>query len=135
MVEIEDESADAPATTWRGAFLLLLMAGAVGAVVLVVVGVGLLIDINGPGCHGEFPFCTTPSQQSARHLFAEVCGVGVLLYLVAALPAFRARRFNWSHVFLGAVIALAIAAVIVDPVSHLEYEGGSGQWFIGSWPL
>jgi hypothetical protein len=33
-----------------------------------------------------------------------------------------------------AVIVLAVAALVSDPVSHLSSEG-SGQWFVSRWPL
>jgi hypothetical protein len=75
----------------------LILVGAAAAVTLVVVGVNLLTDINGPECHREFPACTTPTQQSVRQTFAMFCAVGVLAYLVAAPPAVKALRFNWSH--------------------------------------
>ena len=64
-----------------------------------------------------------------------LCGLGVLAYLLAALPALKARRFNWSHVVIGLVIALAVLVVVTNPVSHLRSEAGSDQWFVTSWPL
>jgi cell division protein FtsW (lipid II flippase) len=115
--------------------LTLVAVGTVAAVWLIVTGVRLLTDIHGPGCHGEFPFCTTPTQESVRQTFAMFCGVGVLAYLVGALPALPARRLAWAHVLLAAVILLAVAALIADPVSHLSSEAGTDQWFVSSWPL
>jgi ABC-type Fe3+ transport system permease subunit len=122
-------------TEWRVAILALILVGAAAAVALVVVGVNLLSDVNGPECHGEFPVCTTPTQESARQTFALLCGVGVLSYLVAAPPAIKAGRFKWPHLIIGVVIALAVLALVTDPVSHLRSEGGSDQWFVADWPL
>lgn len=119
----------------KPAWVALVTLGAIAAVTLVVVGVNLLTEINGPGCHGEFPFCTTPTQESVRQTFAMFCGVGVIVYLVAALPAVKAGRLNWSHVLIGLVIALAVLALVTDPVSHLRSEAGGDQWFVSIWPL
>jgi hypothetical protein len=123
------------ATEWRVAILAVIVVGTAAAVALIVIGVNLLTDINGPECHGEFPVCTTPTQESARQTFALLCGAGVLAYLVAALSAVKAGRFNWSHIIIGVVIALAVLALVIDPVSHLRSEGGSDQWFVANWPL
>jgi lysylphosphatidylglycerol synthetase-like protein (DUF2156 family) len=117
------------------AAVALVVLAVAAAVVLIVVGVELLSEINGPECHGEFPVCTTPSQHSVRQSFAAWCAVGVIAFLAAAPYALKARRFNWSHALLLVVIAMALAAVIADPVSHLQREAGSDQWFISSWPL
>lgn len=106
---------------------MLVFFGAAAAVVLIVVGVDLLTEIHGSECHGEFPVCTTPTQQSARQTLAVLCAAGVLAYLVAALPAVRARRFNWAHGLVGLVIILAL---VIDPVAHLSSEAGGDQWFL-----
>jgi hypothetical protein len=129
------ESSRGPAAEWRLAFLIWAFLGAVAVVVLILVGASLLTGINGPECHGEFPVCTTPSQQSARQSFAVFCGLGMFAYLVAAPSAVKAGRFNWSHLVIGAVIALAVLALVIDPASHLRSEAGSDQWFVASWPL
>jgi len=128
-------NSDAHATDRRLARYAVVFLGAVAVAVLIVAGVALLNAIIGPECHGEFPVCTTPSQQSARQSFAMLCGLGVLAYLLAALPALKARRFNWAHVVIGLVIALAVLVVVTNPVSHLRSEAGSDQWFVTSWPL
>ncbi len=113
----------------RGLLRGLTLVGAAAAVFLVVLGVKLLSDIQGTECHGEYPVCTTYGQQSARQTLAMFCGAGLFVYLVAARPAFRARRFNWAHLLVAIVIALAILALVIDPISHLRSEEGSGQWF------
>jgi hypothetical protein len=115
--------------------LVLVALGGVAAIVLIFTGVGLLIDIHGPGCHGDHPFCTTPTQESVRQTFAIFCGIGAIAYLVAAAPGLRARRLNWAHGLLVAVIALGVVALVTDPVSHLRSEAGGDQWFVSSWPL
>jgi multisubunit Na+/H+ antiporter MnhE subunit len=135
MEEVRAGTSDSHASVWRLARYVLVFFGAIGAAVLVVVGVTLLNGIDGPECHGEFPVCTTPSQQSARQSFAMLCGLGVFAYLLAAFPALKARRFTWLHIVIGLVIALAVLALIMDPVSHLRSEAGSDQWFVTSWPL
>jgi hypothetical protein len=135
MEEAQAESSRGHAAEWRLAFLIWAFLGAVAGVVLILVGVNLLTGINGPECHGEFPVCTTPSQESARQSLAVLCGLGVFAYLVAAPSAVKAGRFNWSHLVIGAVIAFAVLALVIDPTSHLRSEAGSDQWFVASWPL
>jgi hypothetical protein len=135
MEEVPAGNSDAHATDRRLARYAVVFLGAIAAVVLIVVGADLLNAIDGPECHGEFPVCTTPSQQSARQSLAMLCGLGVLAFLLAALPALKARRFNWLHVVIGLVIALAVLVLVTDPVSHLRSEAGSDQWFVTSWPL
>jgi glycerol uptake facilitator-like aquaporin len=125
-----DDGRDGHAPARRVVALVLVLCGAAAAIVLIVVGVNLLTEIHGSECHGEFPICTTPSQESARQTLAAFCAVGVLAYLVAALPAVRARRFNWAHVLVGLIIIIAILALIIDPLSHLSSEAGSDQWFL-----
>lgn len=134
MEEVRAGNSDTHATDWRLARYAVVLVGAIAAAVLIVAGTALLNAIDGPECHGEFPVCTTPSQQSARQSFAMLCGLGVLAYLLAALPALKARRFDWSHVVIGLVIALAVLVLVTDPVSHLRSEAGSDQWFVTSWP-
>ncbi|HEX9967914.1 MAG TPA: hypothetical protein VGB06_08200 [Solirubrobacterales bacterium] len=134
MEEVRAENSDAHATDWRLARYAVVLVGAIAVAVLIVAGAALLNAIDGPECHGEFPVCTTPSQQSARQSFAMLCGLGVLAYLLAALPALKARRFNWLHVVIGLVIALAVLVLVTDPISHLRSEAGSDQWFVTSWP-
>lgn len=134
MEEVRAGKSDAHATDRRLARCVVVSLGAIAAVVLIVAGAALLSEIDGPECHGEFPVCTTPSQQSARQSFAMICGLGVLAYLLAALPALKAKRFNWLHVVIGLVIALALLVLVADPVSHLRSEAGSDQWFVTSWP-
>ncbi len=119
----------------RAAPLAVVLIGAAAAVVLIVVGVNLLSDINGPECHGEFPVCTTPTQHSVRQTFAIWCGVCVLFFLVASRPALSARRIGWPHLLIGVVIVVAVVALAADPVSHIQSEAGSDQWFVNSWPL
>ena len=135
MEEVRAGNSDTHATDWRLARYAVVLVGAIAAAVLIAAGTALLNAIDGPECHGEFPVCTTPSQQSARQSFAMLCGLGVLAYLLAALPALKARRFDWSHVVIGLVIALAVLVLVTDPVSHLRSEAGSDQWFVTSWPL
>jgi hypothetical protein len=135
MEEVRAESSRFNAMVWRPALIALASLGAVAAVVLVVVGVRLLSGIGGPACHGEFPVCTTPSQESARRSLAILSGIGALAYLVAAPSALKVRRLNWAHLVIGAVIALAVLALVTDPVSHLSSEAGDNQWFVASWPL
>lgn len=125
----------ANATEWRLIRYVVVFLGAIAAAVLLVAGITLLSGIDGPECHGEFPVCTTPSQQSARQSFAMLCGLGMFAYLLAAFPALKARRFSWLHVVIGLVIVLAVLVVVADPVSHLRSEAGSDQWFVTSWPL
>ena len=134
MEELRVRDSDAHATVGRVARCVMVFLGAIAAAILIVTGVSLLSGIDGPECHGEFPVCTTPSQQSARQSFAMLCGLGLLAYLLAALPALKARRFTWLHIVIGLVIALAVLALIMDPVSHLRSEAGSNQWFVTSWP-
>jgi hypothetical protein len=110
--------------------LALVATGALAAIALLMTAVGLLIGMKGPGCHGEYPVCTTPSQESVRRVFAIYCGIGVLAYLLAARPALRARRLGVAQAFVIAVIVLAAVAVAVDPASHLQSEAGRGQWFV-----
>ncbi len=134
MEEVREGHSDAHATDWRLARYAVVLVGAIAVAVLIVAGAALLSAIDGPECHGEFPVCTTPSQQSARQSFAMLCGLGVLAYFLAGLPALKAGRFNWLHVVIGLVIALAVLVLVTDPVSHLRSEAGSDQWFVTSWP-
>lgn len=134
MEKVRVRDSDAHATERRVALCVMVFLGAIGAAILIVTGVSLLNGIDGPECHGEFPVCTTPSQESARQSFAILCGLGVFAFLLAALPALRARKFNWLHVVIGVVIVLAVLVLVTDPVSHLRSEAGSDQWFVTSWP-
>ena len=134
MEKVRAGNSDAHATDWRLARYALILVGAIAVAVLIVAGAALLNAIDGPECNGEFPVCTTPSQQSARQSLAMLCGLGALAYFLAALPALKARRFNWLHVVIGLVIALAVLVLLTDPVSHLRSEAGSDQWFVTSWP-
>lgn len=108
-----------------------MLIGGLAAVALVALAVSLLIDISGPSCHGEFPFCTSPTQRSAREFFAAICGFGVLAYLLTVGPAFRGARLAQALVV---VIILAIAGIVIDPLSHLD-GGTDPQWFIGHGPI
>lgn len=135
MEGIQAKSGRPHATRWRGALLSLVLLGAVASAILILTGINLLNDIRGPECIGEFPVCTTPSQQSVRQSLAVLCGMGLLAYLLVASTAAKSRRVNWSHAIIVGVIVLAVLALIADPVSHLQSEAGSGQWFVASWPL
>ena len=118
---------------WRwvaGATLVLI--GGLAVIALLAIGVSLLVDINGSRCHGEFPFCTSPTQRAAREFFAAICGFGVLAYLLTVGPAFRGVRLAQALVVV--VIILAIVGIIVDPLSHLD-GGTDTQWFIGHGPI
>jgi cell division protein FtsW (lipid II flippase) len=135
MEEVRAGNSNPHATDWRLTRYVVAFLGAVAVAVLIVAGVSLLSAIDGPECHGEFPVCTTPSQQSARQTFAVLCGLGVVAYVLAVLPALKARRFHWSYVVIGVVIVLAVLILITDPGSHLRAEAGSDQWFVASCPL
>jgi hypothetical protein len=131
-VSVGEEQLESPtvhATGRRVIVVLLVLLGAAAAITLAGVGVGLLTQMHGSECHGEFPVCTTPSQQSARLTIGLLCAVGVLAYLMAARPAFRVERFSWAHIVVGIVIVLAILALLTHPTAHLSSEAGSGQWF------
>ena len=134
MEKVRVLDSDAHVPEWRAARSVVVFLGAIAAAILIATGVSLLSGIDGPECHGEFPVCTTPSQESARQSFAMICGLGVFAFLLAALPALRARQFNWLHVVIGVVIVLAVLILVTDPVSHLRSEAGSDQWFVTSWP-
>lgn len=89
MEKVRAGNSDAHATDWRLARYALILVGAIAVAVLIVAGAALLNAIDGPECNGEFPVCTTPSQQSARQSLAMLCGLGALAYFLAALPLSR----------------------------------------------
>ena len=125
-----DATRDDRSSTWLFVSLALIVLGAGASIALIFVGVELLKEIHGSECHGEFPVCTTPGQETARQTLAAFCAVGLLAYLFSALPLFRSRRFNWACIVVVLVIVFGILALIVDPVSHLSSEAGVGQWFL-----
>ena len=64
-----------------------------------------------------------------------LCGIGVIAYLVATPSVLKSARPCWSYSVVAVVIALAVLALVTDPVSHLRAEAGGDQWFVATWPL